>query len=86
MTVYRDQSADTDLDDRYLSADRIAEILEMKPRDFKERYAPHPDFPEPYRFPRLGGGRSNPRWLESDIRKWVESCRVDFSNRRRQHD
>ena len=89
---YVDTSASTPLNNvpppdmiapEYWSANTVAAFLDMKPRELKERYAPHPDFPKAYRFPRLGGGMSNPRWLESDIREWAERCRDDYSNRRR---
>ena len=36
------------------------------------RYAPHPDFPKAIRVPIAGGGRGQPRWKESEIRKWWE--------------
>jgi hypothetical protein len=88
---YVDTSARTTLDNPmppsmspdYWGADTVAAFLDMKPREFKERYAPHPDFPKAHRFPRVGGGYSNPRWLESDIREWAATHRDDYSGRRR---
>jgi predicted DNA-binding transcriptional regulator AlpA len=63
----------------WLSASAIGELLDMTPRQVRERIALRPDFPRPLRI----GGVGHPRWREDEVQEWIERERQRTTGRER---
>lgn len=58
--------------DALLDIEDVAALLHVSPRQFSEAYASAPGFPQALRL-KTATGRSRPRWMRSDVMKWVTS-------------
>ena len=50
----------------------IGAYLNKSPQQVRQRYAPLPGFPQPYRLPSGGKERSHPLYKASEIIEWAE--------------
>jgi len=57
-----------------LTAEDIAKVLQVSPRQVSERYAAHPDFPKPIRLP-SPRGHGIMRWKSEDFTKWLNGLK-----------
>lgn len=55
----------------------VAALLGCSASRMLEQYATVPGFPKAIRLPAKSGGRSHPKWLRTDILRWVESLRPE---------
>jgi len=61
---------------RWLSAESMAAMLDMSPRQFAERLACKPGFPKPAR-------EGHPRWNVAEVHEWMRSRRDERVVRRK---
>lgn len=64
------------LNQRWLSAESMAALLDMEPRQFAERLACKPGFPKPAR-------EGHPRWHAGEVLEWYKSRRDARIERRK---
>lgn len=53
-----------------IDAEKVAEMLQVKPRTVKEKYRNRPDFPKPFRL-----SKRNLKWDSSEIESFIKGSR-----------
>lgn len=53
------------------TANEVAEYLKVDPRQVKDRYSRHPDFPAGIKLP-SAKGQGQFRWVPKQVREWAE--------------